>query len=35
MEHRSITSLFVFEDDNALAPCGIIHLHDILRAGIA
>jgi arabinose-5-phosphate isomerase len=35
MEHRSITSLFVFEDDNAPAPCGIIHLHDILRAGIA
>jgi len=35
MEHRSITSLFVFEDDSSPAPCGIIHLHDILRAGIA
>ena len=35
MEHFSITSLFVFEDDNAPAPCGIVHLHDILRAGIA
>jgi len=35
MEHYSITSLFVFEDDSAPAPCGIIHLHDILRAGIA
>jgi arabinose-5-phosphate isomerase len=35
MEHRSITSLFVFEDENSPAPCGIIHLHDILRAGIA
>ena len=35
MEHYSITSLFVFEDDNCPAPCGIIHLHDILRAGIA
>jgi len=35
MEHRSITSLFVFEDDQSLAPCGIIHLHDILKAGIA
>lgn len=35
MEHYSITSLFVFEDDNSPAPCGIIHLHDILRAGIA
>jgi arabinose-5-phosphate isomerase len=35
MEHRSITSLFVFDDDSSPAPCGIIHLHDILRAGIA
>lgn len=35
MEHYSITSLFVFEDDNSPTPCGIIHLHDILRAGIA
>jgi arabinose-5-phosphate isomerase len=35
MEHYSITSLFVFEDDSSPAPCGIIHLHDILRAGIA
>src|ERR1039457_3563647 len=35
MEHHSITSLFVFEDDQGDAPCGIIHLHDILRAGIA
>jgi len=35
MEHRSITSLFVFEDENCPAPCGIIHLHDILRSGIA
>lgn len=35
MEHYSITSLFVFEDDSTPAPCGIIHLHDILRAGIA
>jgi arabinose-5-phosphate isomerase len=35
MEHRSITSLFVFEDEKSPAPCGIIHLHDILRAGIA
>ena len=35
MEHYSITSLFVFEDDASRAPCGIIHLHDILRAGIA
>ncbi|MBC8017475.1 MAG: KpsF/GutQ family sugar-phosphate isomerase [Verrucomicrobia bacterium] len=35
MEHFSITSLFVFEDDSTPAPCGIVHLHDILRAGIA
>jgi arabinose-5-phosphate isomerase len=35
MEQRAITSLFVFEDDLVLAPCGVIHLHDILKAGIA
>jgi arabinose-5-phosphate isomerase len=35
MEHHSITSLFVFEDDTVAVPCGVIHLHDILRAGIA
>jgi arabinose-5-phosphate isomerase len=35
MEHCSITSLFVFEEDESPAPCGIVHLHDILRAGIA
>lgn len=35
MEYRSITSLFVFEDDQSSTPCGIIHLHDILKAGIA
>jgi arabinose-5-phosphate isomerase len=35
MEQRAITSLFVFEDDRSSAPCGIIHLHDILKAGIA
>lgn len=35
MERHSITSLFVFEDEGGRLPCGIIHLHDILRAGIA
>ena len=35
MEQNSITSLFVFDDDQSPAPCGIVHLHDILRAGIA
>ncbi|MDO9308991.1 MAG: KpsF/GutQ family sugar-phosphate isomerase [Deltaproteobacteria bacterium] len=35
MEHRAITSLFVFDDDSSTAPCGIVHLHDILKSGIA
>lgn len=35
MEQYSITSLFVFDDDHAGKPCGIIHLHDLLKAGIA
>lgn len=35
MEHRAITSLFVFDDDDSVSPCGIVHLHDILKAGIA
>ncbi len=35
MEKRAITSLFVFENDQISSPCGIIHLHDILKSGIA
>jgi arabinose-5-phosphate isomerase len=35
MEQFSITSLFVFDDDEAMSPVGIIHLHDLLKAGIA
>jgi len=35
MEQFSITSLFVFEDDTVARPVGIIHLHDLLKAGIA
>ncbi len=35
MEQFSITSLFVFENEEAKKPVGIIHLHDLLRAGIA
>jgi arabinose-5-phosphate isomerase len=35
MEQRAITSLFVFENDQITSPCGIIHLHDILKSGIA
>lgn len=35
MEQYSITSLFVFDDDQAAAPVGIVHLHDLLKAGLA
>jgi arabinose-5-phosphate isomerase len=35
MEQFSITSLFVFDGDNGGRPVGIIHLHDLLKAGIA
>jgi len=35
MEKYSITSLFVYEDEaNNRKPAGIIHIHDILKAGI-
>ncbi|HEX8960980.1 MAG TPA: KpsF/GutQ family sugar-phosphate isomerase [Geobacteraceae bacterium] len=34
MEQFSITSLFVFDDEGE-RPVGIIHLHDLLKAGIA
>ena len=33
MEQRSITALFVV--DAAGAPVGILHIHDLLRAGVA
>lgn len=35
MEQYSITSLFVFADDTARTPVGVVHLHDLLKAGIA
>ncbi|MBP1752676.1 MAG: KpsF/GutQ family protein [Geobacteraceae bacterium] len=35
MELYSITSLFVFENDCGEKPVGIIHLHDLLKAGLA
>jgi arabinose-5-phosphate isomerase len=35
MEQYSITSLFVFEDATSPAPVGVVHLHDLLKAGIA
>lgn len=35
MEKYSITSLFVYEDEaNNRKPIGIVHIHDILKAGI-
>jgi arabinose-5-phosphate isomerase len=35
MEQYSITSLFVFENDSSNIPVGILHLHDLLKAGLA
>jgi arabinose-5-phosphate isomerase len=35
MEEFSITSLFVFEREGDAVPVGIVHLHDLLKAGIA
>ena len=34
MEEHKITSLFVFETEEAQVPVGIIHLHDLLKAGV-
>jgi arabinose-5-phosphate isomerase len=34
MEEFKITSLFVFETDDEQQPIGIIHLHDLLKAGV-
>jgi arabinose-5-phosphate isomerase len=34
MEEHAITSLFVFDGDEARRPVGVIHLHDLLRAGV-
>ncbi|KIH76568.1 arabinose-5-phosphate isomerase [Geoalkalibacter ferrihydriticus] len=35
MEEHSITSLFVFETDESRVPVGIVHIHDLLKAGVA
>lgn len=35
MEQHGITSLFVFESAGSRTPVGIIHLHDLLKAGLA
>jgi arabinose-5-phosphate isomerase len=34
MEEHTITSLFVFGSEESQKPVGIIHLHDLLKAGI-
>ena len=34
MEEHAITSLFVFESESDHVPVGVIHLHDLLRAGV-
>jgi len=33
MERHSITSLFILEEDGA-RPVGVLHLHDLLKAGV-
>lgn len=35
MEQHAITSLFVFDTETSQIPVGILHLHDLLKAGIA
>ncbi|MDX2494202.1 MAG: KpsF/GutQ family sugar-phosphate isomerase [Desulfuromusa sp.] len=34
MEAHSITSLFVFADEQGTVPVGIVHLHDLLKSGV-
>lgn len=34
MESHSITSLFVFDEELSQVPVGVVHLHDILKAGV-
>ncbi len=34
MEEHKITSLFVFETEDSSIPIGIVHLHDLLKAGV-
>ncbi|MDY0290765.1 MAG: KpsF/GutQ family sugar-phosphate isomerase [Desulfuromonadaceae bacterium] len=34
MEEHKITSLFVFDTEEATVPVGIVHLHDLLKAGV-
>jgi arabinose-5-phosphate isomerase len=34
MEEFSITSLFILPEDGPRKPIGIIHMHDLLKAGV-
>ncbi len=34
MEEHVVTSLFVFEEENSRIPVGIVHMHDLLKAGV-
>ena len=34
MEEHVITSLFVFESEESTVPVGILHMHDLLKAGV-
>ena len=34
MEKHSITSLFVFDTGQSRVPVGIIHIHDLMKAGV-
>ena len=34
METHSITSLFVFDEETSQVPVGVVHLHDLLKAGV-
>lgn len=34
MEAHSITSLFVFDEETSQVPVGVVHLHDLLKAGV-
>lgn len=34
LEEHQITSLFVFEAEDSTIPIGIVHLHDLLKAGV-
>jgi CBS domain-containing protein len=34
MEEHAITSLLVFDKEGDKTPQGIIHLHDLLKAGV-